>query len=56
MVNSSFRTPEDAFRFFMGTGIDALIIGNGCPRNEAQDPTVIRDSDVFDANRLCLSV
>jgi carbamoyltransferase len=44
LVNTSFNvrgepivcTPEDAFRCFMGTGIEALAIGNCLLRKEAQ--------------------
>ena len=46
LVNTSFNvrgepivcTPEDAFRCFMGTGIEALAIGNCFLRKEAQPP------------------
>jgi hypothetical protein len=46
IVNTSFNvrgepivcTPEDAFRCFMGTGIEALAIGNCFLRKEDQDP------------------
>jgi carbamoyltransferase len=46
IVNTSFNvrgepivcTPEDAFRCFMGTGIEALAIGNCWLRKEDQDP------------------
>ena len=46
LVNTSFNvrgepivcTPEDAFRCFMGTEIDALAIGNCLLRKDAQDP------------------
>jgi len=46
LVNTSFNvrgepivaTPEDAFRCFMGTEIDALAIGNCFLRKEDQDP------------------
>ena len=45
LVNTSFNvrgepiacTPEDAFRCFMGTGIEALAVGNCFLRKEAQD-------------------
>ena len=51
LVNTSFNvrgepivcTPEDAFRCFMGTEIDALAIGNCLLRKEAQDPARRRD-------------
>ena len=44
LVNTSFNvrgepivcTPEDAFRCFMGTGIEALAIGNCLLRKEVQ--------------------
>jgi len=46
LVSTSFNvrgepivgTPEDAFRCFMGTGIDALAIGNCLLRKSAQSP------------------
>ena len=48
LVNTSFNvrgepivcTPEDAFRCFMGTGIEALAIGNCYLRKEAQAPSL----------------
>ena len=48
IVNTSFNvrgepivcTPEDAFRCFMGTGIEALSIGNCFLRKEDQDPAL----------------
>jgi len=48
LVNTSFNvrgepivcTPEDAFRCFMGTEIEALAIGNCFLRKEAQDPAL----------------
>jgi len=48
IVNTSFNvrgepivcTPEDAFRCFMGTGIEALAIGNCFLRKEDQDPAL----------------
>ena len=51
LVNTSFNvrgepivcTPEDAFRCFMGTEIDALAIGNCLLRKELQDPALRRD-------------
>ena len=51
LVNTSFNvrgepivgTPEDAFRCLMGTGIDALAVGNCLLRKEAQDPGLKRD-------------
>jgi carbamoyltransferase len=51
IVNTSFNvrgepivcTPEDAFACFMGTGIDALAIGNCFLRKGVQDPSLKRD-------------
>ena len=51
LVNTSFNvrgepivcTPEDAFHCFMGTGIEALAIGDCFLRKEAQNPEVRRD-------------
>ena len=51
LVNTSFNvrgepivcTPEDAFRCFMGTEIDALAIGNCLLWKERQDPALRRD-------------
>ena len=51
IVNTSFNvrgepivgTPEDAFRCFMGTGIDTLAIGDCYLRKEDQDPALARD-------------
>jgi carbamoyltransferase len=51
LVNTSFNvrgepivcTPEDAFRCFMGTQIDALAIGNCLLRKELQDPALVID-------------
>ena len=48
IVNTSFNvrgepivcTPEDAFHCFMGTGIEALAIGNCFLRKEDQDPAL----------------
>ena len=48
VVNTSFNvrgepivcTPEDAFRCFMGTDIDALAIGNCFLRKEDQNPAL----------------
>ena len=50
VVNTSFNvrgepivcTPEDAFRCFMGTGIEALAIGNCFLRKEDQDGSLAR--------------
>ena len=46
VINTSFNvrsepivcTPEDAFRCFMGTELDLLVVGNSVLRREAQDP------------------
>jgi carbamoyltransferase len=46
LVNTSFNvrsepivcTPEDAFRCFMGTEIDMLVVGNAVLRKKDQDP------------------
>ena len=51
LVNTSFNvrgepivcTPEDAFRCFMGTDIEMLIVGNSILRKEEQDPRLARD-------------
>jgi carbamoyltransferase len=57
LVNTSFNvrgepivcTPEDAFRCFMGTEVEALAIGNCFLRKEAQDPSLKLDyRNVFD--------
>ena len=48
LVNTSFNvrgepivcTPEDAFRCFMGTEIEALAVGNCFLRKEDQDPAL----------------
>jgi carbamoyltransferase len=57
LVNTSFNvrgepivcTPEDAFRCFMGTEIEALAIGNCFLRKEAQNPSLKLDyRNVFD--------
>ena len=48
LVNTSFNvrgepivcTPEDAFRCFMGTEIEALALGNCFLRKEQQDPAL----------------
>jgi carbamoyltransferase len=57
LVNTSFNvrgepivcTPEDAFRCFMGTEIEAPAIGNCFLRKEAQDPSLKLDyRGVFD--------
>jgi carbamoyltransferase len=51
IVNTSFNvrgepivcTPEDAFRCFMGTEIDALAAGNCFLRKDAQNPALRQD-------------
>ena len=51
IVNTSFNvrgepivaTPEDAFRCFMGTGLDALAIGNCLLIKDDQDPALAKD-------------
>jgi carbamoyltransferase len=51
VVNTSFNvrgeppvlTPEDAFRCFMGTGIEVLVFGNCYLRKDAQNPGLARD-------------
>jgi carbamoyltransferase len=51
IVNTSFNvrgepivgTPEDAFRCFMGTEIERLVVGNCMLRKEDQDPALKRD-------------
>ena len=48
LVNTSFNvrsepivcSPEDAFRCFMGTDIDVLVVGNAVLRKEDQDPAL----------------
>ena len=45
MINTSFNvrgepivcTPKDAFRCFMGTKLDVLVVGNCMLRKESQD-------------------
>ena len=57
LVNTSFNvrsepivcTPEDAFRCFMGTEIDMLVVGNCVLRKEQQDPGLkINYEDTFE--------
>ena len=57
LVNTSFNvrgepivcTPEDAFRCFMGTGIEVLAVGNCLLRKEDQDPSLAKDyKDAFE--------
>jgi len=51
LVNTSFNvrgepivcTPEDAFRCFMGTNMDVLVIGNYYLKKEQQDTSLIED-------------
>jgi carbamoyltransferase len=50
LVNTSFNvrgepivcSPEDAFRCFMGSDLDALAVGNCYLRKESQDPGLSR--------------
>ena len=54
LVNTSFNvrgepivcTPEDAFRCFMGTDIERLVIGNAILHKEQQDPSLRQDYKV----------
>jgi carbamoyltransferase len=57
VVNTSFNvrgepivnTPEDAFRCFMGTEMDVLVVGNCFLRKEEQDPALKQDySEAFE--------
>jgi carbamoyltransferase len=57
LVNTSFNvrgepivcTPEDAFRCFMGSELDLLVVGNCIMRKDTQDQTLKRDySSAFD--------
>jgi carbamoyltransferase len=51
LVNTSFNvrgepivcTPEDAFRCFMGTEMETLVVGNCFLRKDAQDKSLARD-------------
>jgi carbamoyltransferase len=51
IVNTSFNvrgepivcTPEDAFRCFMGSDIERLVVGNAMLKKEEQDPALARD-------------
>ncbi len=51
LVNTSFNvrgepivgTPEDAFRCFMGTGIELLVAGNCILKKEQQDAALVKD-------------
>ena len=57
MVNTSFNvrgepivcTPEDAFRCFMGTDAEVLVVGNSLLKKEDQDPALAQDyKDAFE--------
>ncbi len=57
LVNTSFNvrgepivcTPEDAFRCFMGTEIETLVVGNCLMEKDAQDPALKQDyKDAFE--------
>lgn len=57
VINTSFNvrgepivcTPEDAFRCFMGTGMDVLVVGNCYMKKEDQDKDLILDyKDAFE--------
>ncbi len=57
LVNTSFNvrgepivcTPEDAFRCFMGTGIELLVVGNCILRKDEQDPALLKSyEDAFE--------
>ena len=59
LVNTSFNvrsepivcTPEDAFRCFMGTEIDMLVVGNAVLRKDDQDPALKIDyKDQFEVD------
>lgn len=59
LINTSFNvrsepivcTPEDAFRCFMGTGLDVLIVGNCIASKDEQDPALKTDySSAFEAD------
>ncbi|MNC90500.1 hypothetical protein D3C83_66060 [compost metagenome] len=51
IVNTSFNvrgepivcTPEDAFRCFMGTGLDLLVVGRCLMTRQAQAPSLRHD-------------
>jgi len=51
VVNTSFNvrgepivcTPEDAFKCFMGTDLDVLVVGNCALVKEQQDKTLVED-------------
>jgi carbamoyltransferase len=48
VINTSFNvrtepivcTSEDAFRRFVGTELDLLVVGNSMPRKQDQDPAL----------------
>ena len=57
LVNTSFNvrgepivcTPEDAFRCFMGTGIEILAVGNNIMYKDDQNPALKEDySEAFE--------
>ena len=57
VVNTSFNirgepivcTPEDAFRCFMGTDAEVLVVGNSLLKKEDQDPALAQDyKDAFE--------
>ncbi|WP_439816259.1 carbamoyltransferase family protein [Zavarzinia sp. CC-PAN008] len=51
LANTSFnvrgepivQTPDDAFRCFMGTGLDLLVVGNCVLAKDRQDPALLHD-------------
>ena len=57
LVNTSFNvrgepivcTPEDAFRCFMGTDVEVLVVGDCLLKKEDQDPALKLDyKDAFE--------
>ena len=59
LVNTSFNvrgepivcTPEDAFRCFMGSELDVLVVGNCVLQKTEQDPALKQDySQAFEAD------
>jgi carbamoyltransferase len=57
LINTSFNvrgepivcTPEDAFRCFMGTGVEVLVVGDCLLKKEDQDPALKLDyKDAFE--------
>jgi len=57
LVNTSFNvrgepivcTPEDAFRCFMGTHMDVLVVGNFYMAKDQQNPALLEDySEMFE--------